>query len=86
MGKMSKITKEMRKKVEKVQEIERLIEKLEEDYHNVREHGVCYPEWHTCGHMAEWFNCEEYNKDLLRIIGHRIKKLKRKRKEMLKED
>lgn len=83
---MGKITKEMRKKVEEVQEIERLIEKLEQDYHNVRKHGVCYPTWCCYGHMAEWFNCEEYNKDLLRIIGHRIKKLKRERKEMLKED
>lgn len=83
---MWKITKEMRKKVEKVQEIERLIEKLEEDYHNVRQRGVCYPEWCHFGQRAEWFNYKEYNKDLLRIIGHRIKKLKRLRREMLKED
>lgn len=81
-----KINKEMRKKVEEVQEIEKLIEEMEEDYHNVREHGVCYPEWRRYGHMAEWFNYKEYDKDLLRIIGHRIKKLKRKHKEMLRGD
>lgn len=72
------ITTEEIKKVEKLQKVEKEIRRLKEDYKNAQ-NMVCYYEGVcSCG----FFN-NNYDKELARIIKHRILKLKRKRKELL---
>ena len=77
-----KVSKEEIKKVEKLQKLEEQIKKMQEDYKHLIIDTLCYEDdrWN-----AERFNYN-YEKDLKRIIKHRILKLKRKRKEMLKDD
>lgn len=73
------ITTEEIKKVEKLQKIDRKIKGLKEDYRHVISHSVCYYDGWRDGVL---FN-NTYNKELARIINHKILKLKRKRKELL---
>lgn len=68
---------EMYKKIIK-QQIEKQIKEMEEDYNNISCYNVGYSDtWSSC-----YFNYN-YDKDLKRIIKHRILKLKSKRKEMV---
>lgn len=73
------ITTEEIKKVEKLQKIDRKIKGLKEDYKHAKSHFLCYCDTFRDGTL---FN-NNYDKELARIIKHKILKLKRKRKELL---
>lgn len=73
------ITTEEIKKVEKLQKIDRKIKGLKEDYRHVKSYFLCYCDIFRNGTL---FN-NTYNKELARIINHKILKLKNKRKELL---
>lgn len=72
------ITTEEIKKVEKLQKIEHQIEILHEDYLHAKHKNIGFYN----GYDYESFY-RSHNKELARIINHKILKLKRKRKELL---
>lgn len=73
------ITTEEIKKVEKLQKLDRKIKALKEDYLHTKTHFICYCDSFRDGTLFH----NNYDKELGRIIKHKILKLKRKRKELL---
>ncbi len=74
------ITKCDIKKVEELQKVEKEIKNLKEDYEKVKLKGRLL----SVGDFHEKYLYNDYRKDLSRIIYHRIKKMEKKRKNMLK--
>ncbi len=74
------ISKSEIKKVEQLQKVEKEIKNLKEDYEKVKLKGNLLA---VGGFHEEYLN-NDYKKELSRIIYHRIKKMEKKRKKMLK--
>lgn len=77
------ITKSDIKKVEELQKIEKEIKNLKKDYEKVKLKGDLLS---VGSYRDEEYLYNNYRKELSRIIYHRIKKMKKKRKNMMKGD